>query len=214
MAANRQIAGRRCGIRPSARYASRAGAWMSPRYRDLRARYYKLERRERILLQLAAVVLGVLAGYNLIYLPIVSYQAGLEDEIAARQHDLTEVRRMASTYRQVNTELLALEKNTAPPARDFSLTSILSTALNGAVETDKIAGINPLPNKPISGQFTQYGADLKLNGVSLAQVVDVLYRIKSIKEPVVVSNLSIRRRAQDPHSYDVDMTCSVLGKNA
>jgi type II secretory pathway component PulM len=197
-----------------ARYASRAGAWMSPRYRDLRARYYKLEKRERILLQLAAVVLGVLAGYNLIYLSIVSYQGGLEDEIAARQHDLIEVRRMASTYRQVNTELRALEKNTAPPASDFSLSSTLSTALNGVVETDKIAGINPLPSKPVSGQFTQYGSDLKLNGVSLAQVVDVLYRIKSIKEPVVVSNLSIRRRAQDPHSYDVDMTCSVLGKNA
>jgi hypothetical protein len=155
-----------------------------------------------------------LAGYNLIYLSIVSYQGGLEDEIAARQHDLIEVRRMASTYRQVNTELLALEKNTAPPASDFSLSSTLSTALNGVVETDKIAGINPLPSKPVSGQFTQYGSDLKLNGVSLAQVVDVLYRIKSIKEPVVVSNLSIRRRAQDPHSYDVDMTCSVLGKNA
>ena len=196
------------------RYASQVGAWLSPRYRDLHARYYKLERRERILLQVAAVALGVLAGYNLIYLSIVSYQAGLEDEIAAREHDLAEVRRMASTYRQINTELVALEKNTAPPASDFSLSSTLSTSLNGVLETDKIAGINPLPNKPVFAQFTQYGADLKLNGVSLAQVVDVLYRIKSIKEPVVVSNLSIRRRAQDPHSYDVDMTCSVLGKNA
>ena len=197
-----------------ARYANQALDWISPRYRELRARYYKLEKRERILLQLGAVVLGVLVGYNLIYLSIVSYQDGLEDEIAARQHDLTEVRRMASTYRQVNTEVIALEKNTAPPASDFSLSSTLSTSLNGVVDTDKIAGINPLPNKPVSEQFTQYGADLKLNGVSLAQVVDVLFRIKSIKEPVVVSNLSIRKRAQDPHSYDVDMTCSVLGKNA
>lgn len=198
----------------AARYAKEAREWISPRYRQLRARYYKLERRERILIQLAVVVIAVLIGYDVIYSSIVSYQAGLQDEVEARQHDLSDVRRMAATYRQVNAELVDLEKNTAPPASDFSLSSTLSTSLNGVVETDKIAGINPLPNKPISQQFTQYGADLKLNGVTLAQLVDVLFRIKSIKEPVVVSNMSIRRRTQDPHSYDVDMTCSVLGKNA
>jgi type II secretory pathway component PulM len=198
----------------AALYVERMRALMSPRYRQLRQRYYKLEKRERILLQLGAMALAVFLGYNLVYMSIVSYRAGLEDEIAVRQRDLSEVRRMASTWRQVSTELTALEKNTAPPAADFSLQSTLSNALNGVLENDKIGGINPLPDKPISEQFKQYGAQLKLNGVSLAQLVDVLYRIKSIKEPVVVSNLSIRKHAQDPHSYDVDMTCSVLGKNA
>jgi type II secretory pathway component PulM len=198
----------------AAEYAGRVGDWISPYYRQLRTRYYKLERRERMLLQAAGAVLAVLIVYNLVYLPIVSYQAALADEVDARQRDLTEVRRMAATWRQVRTELTGLEKNTALTATDFSLPSALSNALNGVVENDKIAGINPLANKPVSEQFTQYGADLRLTGVSLAQLVDVFYKIKSIKEPVVVSNVSIRKHPADPHSYDVDMTCSVLGKNA
>jgi len=195
-------------------YLNRANVWLSPYYRQARARYYKLEKRERILLQAAALAVAVFLAYNLIYSPIVSFQSGMADEIATREHDLTEVRRMAAAYAQVRHELVGLEKNTSLAAADFSLPATLSTALGGVVETDKIAGINPLPNKPVSEQFVQYGADLKLNGVSLAQLVDVLYRIKSIKEPVVVSNMTIRKRAADPHTFEVDMTCSVLGKNA
>jgi type II secretory pathway component PulM len=198
----------------AARYAGQAGDLISPYYRQLRTRYYKLERRERILVQVAGAVVAVLIAYNFVYEPIVSYQSELADQIDARQRDLTEVRRMAATWRQVRTELAGLEKNTALTATDFSLPSALSNALNGVVENDKIAGISPLANKPVSEQFTQYGADLRLSGVSLAQLVDVLYKIKSIKEPVVVSNVSIRKHPADPHSYDVDMTCSVLGKNA
>ncbi len=37
-------------------YFRRAQAWTSPRYRALRSRYYKLDRRERLLLQLGGVI--------------------------------------------------------------------------------------------------------------------------------------------------------------
>ncbi|MGO9062592.1 MAG: type II secretion system protein GspM [Candidatus Binataceae bacterium] len=196
------------------RYFDEARRWISPRYRQLRARYYKLEKRERMLVKVAGAIVVAFIAYNLIYLPILSYQADLEEEVAERQRDLTEVRQMAVIYRQVKTELVALEKNTAPPGKDFALSSVVSTALNSVVGNDVIAGISTLPNKPISDQFTQYGITLRLEGISLKQMVDVLYQIKSIKVPVVVSNLAIKKHGQDPHSYDLDMICSVLGKNA
>jgi type II secretory pathway component PulM len=202
------------GDSAAGRYIDQAQAWVSPRYRQLRARYYKLEKRERRLVKVAGAIVAVFVGYNLIYVPILALQSDLEDDIVARQHDLTEVRRMRVSYRRVSTELTALEKSAAPPGKDFSLSSLLSTALNGAVGTDLIAGISTLPDKPISGQFTQYSVNLKLQGVSLKQLVDALYQIKSVKAPVVVSNIAIKKHGQDPHSYDVEMICSVLGKNA
>jgi Type II secretion system (T2SS), protein M len=195
-------------------YLARAQAFISPQYRQLRNRYYKLDKRERLMLKLAGAALGVFLLYSFIWSPIVSYQSDLEDEIVARQQDLTDVRRMTVIYRRLQTELTTLEKNTAPSGSDFSLPSTLSTALNGAVETDKIAGISNMPDKPISNQFIQHSAGLRLTGVSLTQLVDVLYRIKTIRVPVVVSDLSIKKHGADPHAFDVDMTCSVLGKNA
>jgi hypothetical protein len=199
---------------PLAGYIEQLRTWIGPRYKELRTRYYKLENRERRLLQLAGAMLAVFLGYNFIYLPITAYQDALEDEIVTRQRDLAEVRQMTVTYRHVKKELADLEKNTAPSGRDFSLSSILSNALNGAVGADKIGGISSAPPKSISEQFTQYSADLKLSNINLAQLVDVLYQIKEIKVPVVVSNLSIKKNSQDPHGYDVEMTCSVLSKNA
>ncbi len=64
------------------------------------------------------------------------------------------------------------------------------------------------------GGYQQYTIDLKLSGLSLAQIVDALYGVQTLSVPVTVSNLHIRQRTPDTHSYDVDMTCAALGKNA
>ena len=189
-------------------------SWIAPGYQSLKARYQKLEPREKRLVQIGGAMLAIFLGYNLIYVPITSLQSGLEEEIAARQRDLGEVRRMKLAYQRLETELAEQEKQTAPPGKDFSLSTVISGAISGSVEPDKIAGIFSPQPKPVSDQFTQYSADLKLTNVALKQLVDVLFQIKSLKVPVVVSNLNINRRAQDPHTYDVEITCSVLGKNA
>ena len=54
---------------------------------------------------------------------------------------------------------------------------------------------------------------LKLDNVDLAQLVDALYGINTLPMPIGVPNIRIQRRTQDPHSYDVDMTCVALAKN-
>ncbi len=66
----------------------------------------------------------------------------------------------------------------------------------------------------LPGGYQQYTIDLKLSGLSLAQIVDALYGVQTLSVPVTVSNLHIRQRTPDTHSYDVDMTCAALGKNA
>jgi hypothetical protein len=86
------------------------------------------------------------------------------------------------------------------------------SAMNGAVETDKIGGISTQPDKPIS-TGSPSTPSRSLTGSPEATggraVPD-----KIAQGAVVISNLSVRRHADNPHAYDVDMTCSVLGKNA
>jgi len=48
---------------------------------------------------------------------------------------------------------------------------------------------------------------------NLAQIVDVLYGVQTLPMPVAVSNLHVRQRDKDTHTYDVDMTCMALGRN-
>ena len=185
---------------------------IDPIVSSLRTRYQKLEPRERVLTLAGGALLVIFLGYNLVYGPIQSWQESLESRIVARQRELGDVRRLARVYSELKLDLAAAEKRTVTAGRDFSLFSVVETSLTKSVGRNKIGSITPA-DKKISDDLTDYEVNVKLNDVNLAQLVDTLYDVKSLSVPVVVSNLNIKKRSQDAHSYDVEMTCSAVGKN-
>ena len=126
--------------------------------------------------------------------------------------ELLQVRSMMRTWTQLGAEMAAAEKRTIPKSGDFSLFSVVEQSLTKSIGHEKIASITPA-DKPVPGGYTQYTIDLKLSGLSLAQIVDALYDVQTQSVPVTVSNLHIRQRTPDTHSYDVDLTCVALTKN-
>ncbi|MGB3550114.1 MAG: type II secretion system protein GspM [Candidatus Binatus sp.] len=194
-------------------YLKQAATRVDPLIVQARGRYQKLESRERILVQIAAGLVGVFLIYNLIYLPIVDLSSGLQARIVQRQQDLAEVRRLAATYAQLKADLAAAERRTVPLGKDFSLFSIVEASMTKSVGRAKIGSIAPGSDRKLTDGFTEYSVQLKLDNVSLAQLVDALYGINSLSMPIGVSNIRIQRRTQDSHSYDVDLTCVALAKN-
>ena len=204
--------------------ASAIGARVSPRLREirttiapklapLRARYRKLEPRERILLQIAGGVLAIFVLFNLVYLPIQGAIGGLGDRIQERQHDAVEVARMMRNYQRLRVDLATMRTRTVAASGDFTLFSVVEQALTRAPGKDRIGSITPA-EKTLPGGMKQYTVDLKLNELTLAQVVDTLYGLSGLNIPVTVSTLHITRRTQDTHTFDVEMTCVALGRNA
>jgi type II secretory pathway component PulM len=187
---------------------------IAPLYAEVRSRYEKLEPRERWLVQIAGGLLAAYMAYGLIISPIAGLIGGLDGRIAEREHDLANVRRLASVYKQVKSELSEAEHNTVPKAKDFSLFSVVEASFTKSVGREKIASITPAADRKLTGGLVQYSVQLKLTDVSLAQIVDALYAMRTLKLPVGVSNLRIQRRAQNLHSYDVDITCVALGNSA
>jgi len=194
-------------------YLKQAATRVDPLIAQARGRYQKLEPRERILVQIAAGLVGVFLIYNLIYLPIVDLSSGLQARIVQRQQDLAEVRRLAATYAQLKADLAAAERRTVPLGKDFSLFSIVEASMTKSVGRAKIGSIAPGSDRKLTDGFTEYSVQLKLENVSLAQLVDALYGINSLSMPIGVSDIRIQRRTQDTHSYDVDLTCVALAKN-
>lgn len=190
-----------------------AATGVDPLIAQARARYQKLEPRERILVQIAGGLLGIFLIYNLVYMPIVDLGSGLESKIAQRQQDLTDVRQLAGTYAQLKANLAKAEQRTVPIGRDFSLFSVVESSMTKSVGRDKIGSITPGSDRKLADGFTEYSVQLKLANVNLAQLVDALYGINSLAMPIGVSTIRIQRRTQDTHSYDVDLTCVALAKN-
>lgn len=192
---------------------ARLSAALAPLLNAMRAHYRKLEPREQLLVRVAAAVVGIFLVYSLIYMPIRTGLADLNDTIGQRQHDVVEVARLMHRYQRLRVDMLTMRKRTVPADSDFSLFSVVESSLTKRPGKDKIASITP-SDKKIPGGLTQYAVELKLNNLSLAQVVDTLYGLSGLKVPVTVSSLHISRRTQDPHTFDVDMTCIALGRNA
>jgi hypothetical protein len=187
-------------------------ARFNPYLDQARAWYQKREPREKILVQIAGALVSIFLIYNIIYLPIQSLRDGLKTSIETRQRDVIDVQRLVGNYQRLKTDLSVVEGRTVPKGKDFSLFSLLEGALSHSIGREKIGSITP-SDKKISDELIQYTVDLKLTNVSLADLVTALYGVKTINPPVMVSNISIKKRFQDPHLYDVEMICSALGKN-
>jgi hypothetical protein len=194
------------------RLSERARIALAPLYGAAHARYQKLEPRERTLVQMLGALLAVFLGYHLIYAPIQDAIEGLSDRIQQRQHDAVDVAHMMRTYRQLQADLVTMRNRTVPASSGFSLFSVVEQSLSRSPGKDKIGSITPA-DKKIPGGLTQYTVDLKLTGLTLAQIVETLYGLGSLNVPVTVSSLHIARRTQDTHTFDVDMTCVALGRN-
>jgi type II secretory pathway component PulM len=195
-------------------YLKRIAVRVDPIVGNARGRYQKLEPRERLLIQIAGGLVGIFLVYHLVYQPIVNLGSGLQDKIVQRQQDLAEVRRLAGTYAQLKADLVTAERRTVPLGKDFSLFSVVEASLTKSVGREKIGSITPGSDKKLTDGFTEYSVQLKLDNVNLAQLVDALYGINSLAMPIGVSNIRVQRRTQDTRSYDVDMTCVALAKNA
>jgi len=179
-----------------------------------RARYQKLESRERLLVQIGAALIAIFLLYNLIYSPIVDFSTDLDQRITQREHDLGSVRHLAANYAAVKADLQSAEHSTVPQGKDFSLFSVVEASFTKSVGRGKISSITPSEDRKLSDGLVQYSVQLKLENVSLAQIVDALYSVRAMPVPVGVETLRIQRRTPDTHSYDVDITCVALGHNA
>jgi type II secretory pathway component PulM len=193
---------------------ARLRAAIDPHLNQLRAHYGRLETREKLLVRIAAGLLAIFLVYNLILMPIVGLRTGLSERVTERQHEVSEVRAMTRTYLRLKGELELARKRTVPSGKDFSLFSVLEKALSDSVGHDKLGSITPGVDRKVGDGMVEYRVDLQLTNLSLSQLVDALYGLQTLPVPVNVSTIHIKRRFQDPHSYDVDMTCVALAKNA
>jgi type II secretory pathway component PulM len=201
-------------LAPLSPYLEQASDAIRPAIAQLQSRYQKLEPRERTLVRIAGGVVALFIAYSFIYTPIANWRDSLDTTLETRRHEIGEVAHLVENYIERKKQLQQAEKNTVPIGKDFSLFSVIEKSLTTTVGRDKIAAINPDADRKLSDGFVQYSVDLKLQNVSLGQIVDALYGVKTLSAPVAVSNMKITRRLQDPHTYDVEMTCIALAKGA
>ena len=165
----------------------------------------RLSSRERWFVALAGIVgAGTLLAFVVI-VPLWEWRTQLQAKVAAKERELVEVVTLASTYDALRRDLAVV----GPTNGTLSPFAFLEGLTTSTLGREKLAGINPIGREDRSG-VTQEMIELKLSGVSLQELVDLLYKIDATGSALRCTHLLIKKRYKDPYTFDVTLTAVAL----
>ena len=175
--------------------------------RQLLGYYNRLAPRERVLVGVAAISVLAISLYSFVWDPLQTSREQISRRIAAKEKDLSEIQRERDVYLDVKRRL---EMNQAGFTTDnFNLFAYLQGEISQAVSKEHIISMNP-SNKNIGSDYQEEMVEIKLQQLSLPQIVDLVYRVEKGEHPLRFSRLQIKKRFNDIWNFDVSATVSLL----
>lgn len=182
----------------------------------------RLSSRERFAVGAAALALGVTVVYLLVIAPIWETHGRLRTRIATKEREVQEVAALGRTYEALRREVEGLRplRSTSSlrgsPQGDQSRSgqsqgsalspfAVLEGLATSTFGRDKLTAINPAGHETYEG-VNQETIELKLSGVSLQDLVALLYKMEAAGSTLRCSNLTIKKRYKDPYTFDVTLT--------
>lgn len=162
--------------------------------------------RERVVLGAGAVIVLGLAVYAFVADPLMERSSRLDRRIAQRQDDLARVERLAAEYRAVADQVANLNRRVAPPG-GFALLSFLEETASAQQMRDRLTSIRPQPTQTLA-PYREVLAEVKLESITLAQVVSYLDALDRAPRRVRVKLLRLKTRYADPKLLDGSLLVS------
>ncbi len=160
----------------------------------------RLSPRERVLLGVGVaagllVVVWGLAGF------LAERRATLQAQIAASERDVGEMMRLRDRYLRLRAERDLVQRTLARGGTDFSLFSHLESVTRDTLGRERVAAMNP-STRTVGEDLEEEDVEMRLSGVSLRELVGLLYRVEKTDLPLLVSRMQMKKRFDQPFVYD------------
>jgi type II secretory pathway component PulM len=162
--------------------------------------------RERVVLGVGAVIALGLAGYALVADPLMERSGRLDRRIVQRQDDLARVERLGAEYRVLAEQVAGLDRRIAAPG-SFALLSFLEETASAQQMRNRLTSIRPQPTQTLA-PYREVIAEVKLESITLAQVVAYLGALDRAPQRVRVKLLRLKTRYADPKLLDGSLLVS------
>ncbi|MHC1697127.1 MAG: hypothetical protein AB9919_03480 [Geobacteraceae bacterium] len=168
----------------------------------LKERYESMDQRTRL-------HWGI--GISLILLVVILFTtlngqiSVLEKKRKARENDLVEMMTLKQRFLAAKLSSQRLAGRLAGVRADDSPAKIIEEiGIKG-----KSSKITPLKSEERGG-FTEDSAEVKLDGLTLNEAVNLLYRLEKGTRPVLVKKANLKTRFDDPALLDLTLTIALL----
>ncbi|MEZ4601126.1 MAG: type II secretion system protein GspM [Syntrophotaleaceae bacterium] len=175
-------------------------------------KFNRLNMREKILvcLGIAFVFLAILYWGGIA--PYKNQMANLDRKIAQRQKQVGEMAVLKAEILDLQERVAAAERKVSQ-AVNFSLFSFVEQKVQEAAGRENLVFMRPKPATR-QGDYEETALEVKLEKISLQQVVRLIYEIEAAEVPLNITTLQIRSRKPNMELLDVTLDISTLRKKA
>lgn len=162
----------------------------------------RLSPREQRFVYAAGAALGLVLFYLLVIDPLWQMQTDMRARVAAKERELQEIVALRHEYIETKAEVARAQAAAGPK---FSPMAFLENLTSSIVGQEKVLAITPVTQENQADVMLET-IELKLSGVSLRELVDLLYKIDTTGTMLHPTQLSIKKRYKDPYTFDVLLT--------
>ena len=168
----------------------------------------QLNQRERIFVIVGGVSLILALLYFAIVAPYRSALNRIDSQIATRSEQLQEVKALQARYLELKQQRLQMER-LLDTRQDFSALTFIENLVKRTSGRENLLSMRP-QTPETRNEFIIDSVDIKLERLSLKQVLELLLALEEAATPMQVKNLHIKQRFDDRALLDATMTITAL----
>lgn len=177
----------------------------------LKERWQHFSQRERLIVAAGGTVLAAALAFLFIVDPLLLSIDKLDRQAKRKAKDSQELALVAQEYVVKQARMAKLEQRMPSPPAQFSLLAFMEEATTSAQIRDRIVGMQPQAPVVVQG-FQETSVDLRLDGVTLPQLLSLLTAIEQAPYDVQVHHLQLKPKYDNPVNLDATLKIVTYAK--
>jgi general secretion pathway protein M len=177
----------------------------------LKERWQHFSQRERLIVSAGGAMVAAALVFLLILDPLMATIDKLDRQARRKAKDSQELALVAQEYVIKQARIAKLEQRMPSPPAQFSLLAFMEEATTTAQIRDRIVGMQPQAPIVVQG-YQETAVDLRLDGVSLPQLLALLVAIEQAPYDVQVHHLQMKPKYDNPINLDATLRIVTYAK--
>ena len=177
----------------------------------LKERWQHFSQRERLIVSAGGAMVAAALIFLLIIDPLMATIDKLDRQARRKAKDSQELALVAQEYVIKQARIAKLEQRMPSPPAQFSLLAFIEEATTATQIRDRIVGMQPQAPIVIQG-YQETAVDLRLDGVSLPQLLALLVAIEQAPYDVRVHHLQMKPKYDNPVNLDATLKIVTYAK--
>ena len=156
----------------------------------------KLNRREKISVGAAGVVVVIFLFCQFLVFPLLDKNDQLTRMIATRQQQLGQIKQLQATYHETSAQSEQIQQYLKNRRRGFTLFSFLETLAGQTGVKSNIAYMKPTTTTQKESDYRISMVEMKLQEITMSQLLAYLHAIETSRDMIVIKRLSITKSEQ------------------